>query len=76
MSSDCSVLWFISAMQITYLSKWDDLIYQCTHIEVNSIFAGTQELNKQVVIMCSGDGLNHQGPLLLTWINFNPSMDK
>ena len=21
-------------------------------------------------------GISHQGPLLLTWINFNPSMDK
>ena len=22
------------------------------------------------------DEINHQGPLLLTWFNFNPSMDK
>ena len=48
---------------------WDHLICTCTSVNAGLIFV-------LVIYKCLVKVRKLQGPLLLTWFNFNPSMDK
>ena len=53
------------------LSQCDDLPHQILlRVQLHSVVVLPGEINGQEF------AFEHLGPLLLTWINFNPSMDK
>ena len=57
------ILWFSFRINQIVTSQWLHMSAMASHITVNSVIWSTT---------CSG----YLWPLLLTWFNFNPSMDK
>ena len=68
---------FLPVVNVFLLSKTDHMPFdfeQCTaHLSVINYYVNN---TNQINILLYGSSNNFQCPLLLTWFNFNPSMDK